>query len=147
MLCVRAPEVICIDFTGCTNQDRFWTCSPQGIDGGLATFAIGCALVDGEREDTVDFIHSAIQLLVQDVLRPDVEYLQATRLLMPDGAFAILQSHQNCANDDSSCSYGGSSSMPLVGSWCVPAAGNAFACMRMVCGVVVTAVACCFSSC
>lgn len=111
--------MVCVDFTGCTNQERFWCCAPQGVDGGLRTFALGVALVDGEREENVDFVHNAIRLLVADPTSPEVEYLAATRLLISDGAVAIINSHEMQAEDDAHGSYGGMLYKPATGTWCV----------------------------
>ena len=109
--------MVCIDFTGCTNEERFWVCGPQGIDGGLHAFTLGVGLVDGERERLVDFIHAAIQFLVQDRDHPDIQYLAATRLLISDGAWAIIRSHNRLASERTPWSYGGTSSGPTVATW------------------------------
>ena len=89
------------------------------MDGRLHTFTLGVALVDGECEENVDFVHNCIRLLVADPSQPEIEYLAATRLLISDGAVAIINSHSMQAEDDAHGSYGGMHYTPAVGTWYV----------------------------
>ena len=57
---------------------------------------------------------------MRDPAAPDVEYLAATRLLISDGAQAILSSHDDLAGERVKGGYGGTAEHdPTVGSWYV----------------------------
>ncbi len=99
-----SPVARAVDSTGSVNNADHVLCRPQAVNANLRHFAVATALLTGETNEAVGFLHESLLFLVNDP-SSGVNFLEACAILMADEGIALQQQFEAYAFD--SKGYGG----------------------------------------